>query len=122
MLKYTNGNPIFFQYLMLISNISIFFIFVTYIYLIMKSVKGQQVNNKNIFYYLRIPIYLFRTIFYIPLIEIFFTVIVCDRNYFNDNIKCWNSEHIIYFILCTISFLFLILLSYLFTCISFNKK
>ena len=107
---------------MLISNISIFFIFVTYIYLIMKSVKGQQVNNKNIFYYLRIPIYLFRTIFYIPLIEIFFTVIVCDRNYFNDNIKCWKSEHIIYFVFCIISFLFLIFLSYLFTCISFNKK
>ena len=72
----------------------------------MKSVKGHQVNNKNIFYYLRILIYLFRTIFYIPLIEIFFTVIVCDKNYFNDNIKCWNSEHIIYFILCTICFLF----------------
>ena len=122
LLKYTEGNPIFFQYLMLISNISIFFIFVIYIYLIMKSLKGIQVINKNIFYYLRIPIFLFRTIFYIPLIEIFFTVIVCDRNYFNDNIKCWKSEHIIYFVFCIISFLFLIFLSYLFTCISFNKK
>ena len=107
---------------MLVSIFLVFVIFISYIYLIIKSFKEEQINNyKNIFSYLRFLIDLFRTILYIPLIEIFMTVIVCDRNYFNDNIKCWKSEHIIYVFLSILSFIFLIILSCIFTSVSFNK-
>ena len=108
---------------MLISSLLIFIIFISYIFLIIKSFKEEQINNyKTIISYLRISIDLFRTILYLPLIEIFMTVIVCDVDYFKNNIQCWKSEHIIYVFLSSLSLLLLILLSCLFTSVSFNKR
>ena len=65
---------------------------------------------------------LLKSILYVPLIEIFFTVIVCDKNYFVEEYICWNSEHITYFILSLISFFLLFILSYNFTSLSFDNK
>ena len=107
---------------MLISIFSIFIVFFIYLYLVIKSFKGNQIINFTIFSFFRFSINLFKTILYIPFIEIFFTVIVCDRAYFNDDIKCWKFEHIIYFVLCIISFLLLIFLCYIFTSVSFDKN
>ena len=73
---------------MLISIFSIFIVFFIYLYLVIKSFKGNQIINFTIFSFFRFSINLFKTILYIPFIEIFFTVIVCDRAYFNDDIKC----------------------------------
>ena len=107
---------------MLISIFAIFIVFFIYLYLVIKSFKGNQIINFTIFCFFRFSINLFKTILYIPFIEIFFTVIVCDRAYFNDDIKCWKFEHIIYFVLCIISFLLLIFLCYIFTSVSFDKN
>ncbi len=92
-------------------------------YLLIKSYKGIQIKgHQKICLFLRISIDLLRSALFIPLIEIYFTVIVCDREYFTENVKCWKSEHLTYFILCLISFLLFFYLSYMFTSVSFNKK
>ena len=108
---------------MIISILIVIIVFILFLYLLIKSYKGIQIKQHiTLFKFIRITIDLFRTIFFIPLIEIYFTVIVCDKDYFISDFKCWNTEHISYFILCLISFLLLWFLSCIFTCVSFNKK
>jgi len=108
---------------MIISNLIVIIVFILFLYLVIKSYKGIQIKHHiTLFKFLRATIDLFRTIFFIPLIEIYFTVIVCDKDYFISDFKCWDIEHIIYFVLNLLSFILLWILSYIFNSVSFDKK
>ncbi len=64
-----------------------------------------------------------RSVLLIPLIEIFFTIIVCDNeSYFKSKFSCWEITHFIYVGISLISFLFMMYLSHIFISISFSKK
>ena len=108
---------------MFMSILIVFIIFILFSYLIIQSYKEIQIRKHKItFSFIRISMNLCKSIFYIPLIEIFFTVIVCDKNYFKENNICWKSEHLVYCIFCMISFLILLFLSFIFTRVSFSNK
>ena len=63
-----------------------------------------------------------RSILLIPLIEIFFTIIVCDNeSYFKSKFSCWSITHFIYVGISIISFFFIMYLSHIFISISFSK-
>ena len=108
---------------MIISNLIVLIVFILFLYLVIKSYKGIQIKNHiTLFKFIRFSVDLFRSIFFIPLIEIYFTVIVCDKDYFVNDFKCWKTEHLAYFIICLISFFLLWFLSCIFTFVSFDKK
>ena len=66
---------------------------------------------------------LIRSILLIPLIEIFFTIVVCDNeSYFKSKFNCWSITHFIYLGISMISFFFIMYLSHIFISISFSKK
>ena len=108
---------------MLISILIVFLIFILFSYLIIKSYKDIQIRqHKIIFTFIRISLNLCKSIFYIPFLEIYFTVIVCDKNYFDENIECWKSEHLVYCVLCFISVLMISFLSFIITRVSYSNK
>ena len=73
--------------------------------------------------FFRINICLLGTILFIPFVEIFFTMIVCNNEiYFKNKFECWKIKHLVFSFFGIISFFILLLLSNIYHAFNFYQK
>ena len=66
---------------------------------------------------------LLSSILYIPLMEILFTVVVCDKDlYFDDNFTCWGKEHIPNLIISSLCIICLYITTDIYITFSFHQN
>ena len=98
--------------------------FLIYLYLIYISYFLKDIQKYiTLIDIFRINIYLLGTVFYIPLVEVYFTMIVCDNEiYFKNKFECWKVEHLVFSFFGIISFFILFFLSNIYHAFNFYQK
>ena len=98
--------------------------FLIYLYLIYISYFLKDIQKYiTLLDLFRINIYLLGTVFYIPLVEIYFTMIVCDNEiYFKNKFECWKVKHLVLSFFGIISFFILFFLSNIYHAFNFYQK
>ena len=113
-LRYSDNNENLYLFILIIICLIIIFDFVIFLYLLILSFNQNPLKKflLQIFYHLSIFL---GTIFLVPNTEILFSMIVCDNElYFKSKFKCWKFEHLIFLIISSVCYLFLIIITILF--------
>ena len=113
-LRFTDNNESFYIFIVILICLIIIFDFILFLYLLILSFNQNPLKKffLRIFYHLS---FFLSTVFLIPNTEILFSIIVCDDElYFKSKFKCWKIKHIIFVIITSVCYIFLILITILF--------
>ena len=106
------------------SYITIFSLFILYFELLCYILGKKLEYRKKSLKFLRNLLNIIQMLFYYSGIELNLIIIFCDESsiYIKGTLQCWNSEHILYFILSDIYCFFKIILSILVSKFGFTKN